>query len=589
MELLERGDFLRTLARVRPRGPAGQRAADLRGRRVRHREDRAPRGVPARDGRRPRFLWGACDGLLTPRPLGPVFDIAAQTGGELADACRNEAPRERLFAAFLAELDAAAAPRSRSSRTSTGRTRRRSTCCGSSGGGSAGRRRSSSRRSGTTPSPTTIPFGWSWATSRPSGRPAGCRCRRCRSTRCARWRREPISTPCELHAVTGGNPFYVSEVLEAGLLTVPPTVRDAVGARLVRSSPEVREVAGGGVRHRGARGPGAAGGDGAGRRVDRRVPLDGDPPARRAAAALPPRARPHGRRGIDSRRTEGGAARRRARGAGGARGDATRRCSRTTPRPPATARRCFVTRRRRPRIVRAGGAPRGRRPVRTGAAVRRRAGRARPWRRSTRAWRWSGRSSTAGRAPRTALREALDLRRSRRGRPSCRGGPVPAVQDAVATVPGGGGRRAAAARPFASSSRSAPGASWRGRTRNVSAFPWRRDSTRRPSTSAEKARALGEDLGDDDVVSYALNTIGCALVDQGEVDEGLECSSVRSRSRSTRTYRKRRDGRTATCGSSPSDAAPLRGVRAPLRRGDRRTASRVSSVSTARASRAGIR
>ena len=26
------------------------------------------------------WLWGACDGLLTPRPLGPLFDIAAQAG-----------------------------------------------------------------------------------------------------------------------------------------------------------------------------------------------------------------------------------------------------------------------------------------------------------------------------------------------------------------------------------------------------------------------------------------------------------------------------------------------------------------------------
>ncbi|HEY6310494.1 MAG TPA: ATP-binding protein, partial [Streptosporangiaceae bacterium] len=25
-----------------------------------------------------RWLWGACDGLLTPRPLGPLFDIAEQ-------------------------------------------------------------------------------------------------------------------------------------------------------------------------------------------------------------------------------------------------------------------------------------------------------------------------------------------------------------------------------------------------------------------------------------------------------------------------------------------------------------------------------
>lgn len=60
-----------------------------------------------RDGRTgtDRWLWGACDGLLTPRPLGPLFDIAAQAGGELARLCDQGAPRDRLFAATLAELD----------------------------------------------------------------------------------------------------------------------------------------------------------------------------------------------------------------------------------------------------------------------------------------------------------------------------------------------------------------------------------------------------------------------------------------------------------------------------------------------------
>ena len=32
-----------------------------------------------------RWLWGACDGLLTPRPLGPLFDIGAQLGGALGE------------------------------------------------------------------------------------------------------------------------------------------------------------------------------------------------------------------------------------------------------------------------------------------------------------------------------------------------------------------------------------------------------------------------------------------------------------------------------------------------------------------------
>jgi predicted ATPase len=32
-----------------------------------------------------RVLSGTCDVLFTPRPLGPLFDIAEATGGELAD------------------------------------------------------------------------------------------------------------------------------------------------------------------------------------------------------------------------------------------------------------------------------------------------------------------------------------------------------------------------------------------------------------------------------------------------------------------------------------------------------------------------
>ena len=51
-----------------------------------------------------RWYWGACDGLFTPRPLGPLFDIAAKLGGELLDLCRADAPRESLFSALLRQI-----------------------------------------------------------------------------------------------------------------------------------------------------------------------------------------------------------------------------------------------------------------------------------------------------------------------------------------------------------------------------------------------------------------------------------------------------------------------------------------------------
>ena len=46
----------------------------------------------------------------------------------------------------------------------------------------------------------------------------------------------------ELHRVTGGNPVYVREILEAEWPSVPATVRDAIGARLARCSTPTRRA-----------------------------------------------------------------------------------------------------------------------------------------------------------------------------------------------------------------------------------------------------------------------------------------------------------------------------------------------------------
>jgi DNA-binding CsgD family transcriptional regulator len=52
-----------------------------------------------------RILTGACDPLLTPRALGPLHDMARQTGGRLAELLGARGPREAVFAAFLDELE----------------------------------------------------------------------------------------------------------------------------------------------------------------------------------------------------------------------------------------------------------------------------------------------------------------------------------------------------------------------------------------------------------------------------------------------------------------------------------------------------
>ena len=189
-----------------------------------------------------RWLWGACDGLLTPRPLGPLFDIGSQLDGELSALCRQGAPRDQLFAAFLAEVGSLATftvavmedvhwadeatidllnflGRRLGRKTALVLVTYRDSELGAD-------------------HPLRIVLG-DLATQR--------------GTR--RMRLPPLSEKAvrqlagqrdvdaaELHRVTGGNPFYVSEILAAGWPSVPPTVRDAVGARLARCSPSAREI-----------------------------------------------------------------------------------------------------------------------------------------------------------------------------------------------------------------------------------------------------------------------------------------------------------------------------------------------------------
>ncbi len=51
-----------------------------------------------------RVLWGGCEALFTPRPLGPLYDIAQQTQSPLRALLEGEANRAVLFAAVLDEL-----------------------------------------------------------------------------------------------------------------------------------------------------------------------------------------------------------------------------------------------------------------------------------------------------------------------------------------------------------------------------------------------------------------------------------------------------------------------------------------------------
>jgi predicted ATPase len=52
-----------------------------------------------------RILTGACDAMSTPRPLGPLMDVAAELAGDVSRAFEESANPAAAFAGLLAELD----------------------------------------------------------------------------------------------------------------------------------------------------------------------------------------------------------------------------------------------------------------------------------------------------------------------------------------------------------------------------------------------------------------------------------------------------------------------------------------------------
>src|SRR5580765_6731835 len=52
-----------------------------------------------------RVLWGGCDPLFTPRPLGPLLGVAGSIGGELESVVATGVPHE-VVAALARELQA---------------------------------------------------------------------------------------------------------------------------------------------------------------------------------------------------------------------------------------------------------------------------------------------------------------------------------------------------------------------------------------------------------------------------------------------------------------------------------------------------
>ena len=192
-----------------------------------------------------RWLWGGCERLMTPRPLGPLFDIATQVSGELASlAAQAGAARDQLFAAFLAGISTGPAGTATIAVMEDVHWADEATIDLLSYLGRRISRRPAlvlvTYRDNEVPEdhPFRLVLG-DLATQR--------------GTR--RMQLSPLTVDAvralagpravdaaELHLVTGGNPFFVIEVLEAGWPSVPPTVRDAVAARLARAGSATRQA-----------------------------------------------------------------------------------------------------------------------------------------------------------------------------------------------------------------------------------------------------------------------------------------------------------------------------------------------------------
>lgn len=187
-----------------------------------------------------RVLWGACDALFTPRPLAPLHDIARQTQGQLSAALRSGASPELLFTLTLDELErqetllivedvhwADEATLDLIKYLGRRISGTRAMLAVSYRDDELGVRHPLRLVIGELPRGSThrmalTPLSEAAVTklARQAGRPT-----------------------LDLHRITAGNPFFVSEVLAGEGDRVPPTVRDAVLARAAKLSPAARRLA----------------------------------------------------------------------------------------------------------------------------------------------------------------------------------------------------------------------------------------------------------------------------------------------------------------------------------------------------------
>lgn len=193
--------------------------------------------------REARALWGACDGLTTPRALAPVHEIAAQIADRGRPLPYDEEARDRLFRLLLEELT---------------RSERASVVVLEDLHWADAATLDFLRFMGRRIQRTSAVFVATYREDElAASHPARLALGELTGQHVIRMRLAPLSPaavevlardsgrdPGQLHRITGGNPFFVREVLASPGAGVPETVRDAVVARLMRCPAAARELAG---------------------------------------------------------------------------------------------------------------------------------------------------------------------------------------------------------------------------------------------------------------------------------------------------------------------------------------------------------
>ena len=192
-------------------------------------------------GRSVRVLWAACDPLFTPRPLGPLLDIARTTGGELQAQLDRRAQPHDVAAALMAELESPAPSVLVLEDLHWGDEATLDVV------------RLVGRRVGGIPVLLVVSYRDELVhRAHPLrlvlGELAGAGpVKRLELRGLSRAAVRALAAPSSvdpdlLFDRTEGNPFFVTEALAAGSDGVPSTVRDAVLARAARLSPPARRV-----------------------------------------------------------------------------------------------------------------------------------------------------------------------------------------------------------------------------------------------------------------------------------------------------------------------------------------------------------